>query len=189
MLRMRHGITRVLYEVCNSYSGYSASSSCASHRDCWLHCLSLYLVELENVLIRTMALSFALAFLALLFWRKYHMVTMKKFISLSIPGNSADGFIMQASEILVHPYIGCLILLINTVSILWGLWNPVSSWFRRRQFLDEVILKCALGQLVLGWQGVWKDLAGSWGSYHLPNPGNSHLKRQITLADWHATNW
>lgn len=74
-----------------------------------------------------MALSFALAFLALLFWRKYLVVSMKKYISLSIPGNNADGFIMQASEILVHPYMGCLILLIDIVSILWGLWNPVSS--------------------------------------------------------------
>lgn len=24
--------------------------------------------------------------------------------------------------------------------------------------MDEVILKCALGQLVLGWQGAWKNL-------------------------------
>lgn len=73
---MGHEITRVLYEVC--YSGYSASSSYAGHRDCWLHCLSLCLVELENMLIKTISLSFALAFLALLFWRKYLVESMRK---------------------------------------------------------------------------------------------------------------
>lgn len=53
------------------------------------------------------------------------MVSIRKYISLSIPGNNADGFIMQASDMLVHPYMNCLILLINTLSILWALWNPV----------------------------------------------------------------
>lgn len=102
---MGQEMTRVLYDVCYSYSGYSVSSSYASHRDCWLHCLCLYLIELENTLIKTMALSFALAFLALLFWTKYLVVSMRKYISLSISRNNADSFIMQASEILVHPYM------------------------------------------------------------------------------------
>ncbi|GAB0209721.1 hypothetical protein GRJ2_003437800 [Grus japonensis] len=69
-----------------------------------------------------------------------------------------DGFIMQAPKVLVHPYVSCLILLINTVDILWSLWNLILSWCKRRQLLGEAILKCALRRPVLGWQGVWKDL-------------------------------
>jgi len=39
-----------------------------------------------------------------------------------------------------------------------SLWNVVSSWCKRKQILGDAILKCALKQLVPGWQGVWKDL-------------------------------
>lgn len=63
------------------------------------------------------------------------------------------GFIVPA-----RPYVSCLILLINTVGISRGLCNLVSSWCKRRQFLGESILKCALRRLVRGWQHAWKDL-------------------------------
>ena len=69
-----------------------------------------------------------------------------------------DGFNRQAPEVLVHPHVSCLILLVNTVGMLGVLWNVVSSWCRRKQILGEAILKRALKQPVPGWQGVWKDL-------------------------------
>ncbi|KAM9590504.1 uncharacterized protein ACIBXB_005765 [Morphnus guianensis] len=83
---------------------------------------------------------------------------MKEYISLSLPGIDVDCFIMQAPEVLVHPYVSCSILLINTGGILWVLWNLVSSWYKRRQVSGEAILKCALKRPVPGWQGGWKDL-------------------------------
>lgn len=63
------------------------------------------------------------------------------------------GFIVPAEA-----YARYLMLLINMVGISWGLCNLVSSWCKRRQFLGESVLKCALRQLVRGWQSVWKDL-------------------------------
>ena len=86
------------------------------------------------------------------------MEKMREYISLSLSRTDVDGFIMQAPDVLVHPYVSCLILLINTIGILWVLWNMVSCWCKRRQLLGEAILKCALRQPVPGWQGVWKDL-------------------------------
>ncbi|GAB0207263.1 hypothetical protein GRJ2_003191900 [Grus japonensis] len=83
---------------------------------------------------------------------------MGEYISPSLPGIDVDGFIMQAPKVLVHPYVSCLILLINTAGILRVLWNLVLSWFKGRQLLSEAILKCALRRQVPGWQGVWKDL-------------------------------
>ena len=48
----------------------------------------------------------------------YLVEEMREYISLSLPRTDVDGFIMQAPEVLVHPYAIYLILLINTVSIL-----------------------------------------------------------------------
>lgn len=42
---------------------------------------------------------------------------MREYISLSLVRIDVDGFITQAPRILVHPYVSCLILLINTASI------------------------------------------------------------------------
>jgi len=83
---------------------------------------------------------------------------LREYISLSLPGIYVGGFIMQAPKVLVHPYVSCLILLINTVGILWVLWNLVSSWCEGKQILGEVTVKCALKQPVPGWRGVRKDL-------------------------------
>ncbi|XP_039240626.1 uncharacterized protein LOC120323903 [Pipra filicauda] len=107
------------------------------------------------MLIQTMALCFSLALMALLCWGTYLVETMREYISL--PGTDVDTLIMQAPAVLVHPYMICLIL-ISTVSILWCLWNLVSSWYKRKQILNEVMSKCALKRPVPGWQGVWKDL-------------------------------
>jgi len=93
---------------------------------------------------------------------------MREYISLSPPGISVDGFIMQAPKVPVHPCVNCLITLINTVGILWILWNMVSSWCKRKQILGEVILKCALKQPVPGWQDVWKDLGRLLGQLSPP---------------------
>ena len=49
-------------------------------------------------------------------------------ISLFLTGTDVDGFIMQVPKVLVHPHVSCLILLMNTVSILWGLWNLMLAW-------------------------------------------------------------
>lgn len=38
---------------------------------------------------------------------------------------------------------------------------------RRRQFSDEVILKCALGQLVLGWQEGFGQIPGAVITYQI----------------------
>jgi len=75
---------------------------------------------------------------------------MWEYISLSLTGIYLDSFIMLAPKVLVSPYVSCLMLLINTLSILWVLWNVVSSWCKRKQILGETILKCALKQPVPG---------------------------------------
>lgn len=49
-------------------------------------------------------------------------------------------------------------MLINTVGLLSGLWNPVPSWCENRQLLGKTTLKYAWRWLVLEWQGVWKCL-------------------------------
>ena len=125
---------------------------------CWGSYFVGRMKELGNLLVQTMAMCFVLALVALLCCGSYLVEKMREYISLSLPGIDVDGFIMQAPEVLVHPYVSCLILLINTIGILWVLWNMISSWCKRRQLLGEAILKCALRRPVPGWQGVWKDL-------------------------------
>jgi len=51
-------------------------------------------------------------------------------IHISLPPRRiyVDGFIMQGSEVLDHPCVSCLILLINTVGIIWVLWSVVLPW-------------------------------------------------------------
>lgn len=39
---------------------------------------------------------------------------MKEYISLSLVRIDVDGFIIQVPRVLVHPYVSCLILLINS---------------------------------------------------------------------------
>lgn len=46
------------------------------------------------------------------------MKKMREYISLSLVRIDVDGFIIQAPRILVHPYVSCLILLINTAGIM-----------------------------------------------------------------------
>lgn len=127
-----------------------------------LLCCGSYLVwrmkERGNVLIQIVSMCFVLAVMALLCCGSYLVEEMREHISLSLPGIDVNGFIMQAPEVLVHPYVSCSILIINTGGILWVLWNLVSSWYKRRQVLGEAILKCALKRPVPGWQGIWKDL-------------------------------
>ncbi|GAB0177976.1 hypothetical protein GRJ2_000262900 [Grus japonensis] len=124
---------------------------------CWGSYFVGKMKKLGNMLVQTVAMCFALALMVLLYWRSY-LVKMREYISLPLLRIDVDGFITQPPKVLVHPYVSCLILFINTLGILWVLWNLVSSWCRRRQLLAEVILKCALRQLVPGRQGVWKDL-------------------------------
>lgn len=92
------------------------------------------------------------------------MVGRREYTSLFLLRIDVDGFIMHFPEVSIHPYVSGLILLISTISILWGLWNLVSSQCKRRQFLGEAILKCALWLPGPGWQDAWKDL-GSGGCY------------------------
>lgn len=94
------------------------------------------------------------------------MRRMREYISLFLLIIDVDGFITQVPEVLVHPYMSSLILLISTISILWGLWNLVSSWRKRRLILGEAIRKCALRLRGPGWQGAWKDLGS--GGYYFP---------------------
>jgi len=104
-----------------------------------------------------MAMCFVLVLTALLYCRSHLVESMRENISLSLLGIYRDGFLMQAPKALVDPYVSCLAVLINTVSVLWVLWNVVSSWCKSKQILSEAILKCALQQPVPGWQGVWQD--------------------------------
>ena len=97
------------------------------------------------MVMQTMAMMcFALALMALLCCGSYLVEEMREHISLSLPGIDVNSFIMQAPKVLVHPYVSCSILIINTGGILWVLWNLVSSWYKRRQVSGEAILKCAL---------------------------------------------
>ena len=111
------------------------------------------------MLIQTVAMCFALALMALLCCAEG---------AIFLSRIDVGGFIVQAPEVLVHPYVSCLILLINTVVILWHLWILVSSWYKRRQLLGKVILKLAKRQLVPGQQGVWKDLGRCLGQLSPP---------------------
>jgi len=110
------------------------------------------------MLVQTIVMCFLLVLTASLYCGSYFVEKMREYISLSLPRISVDGFIRQAPEVLVHPHLSCLILLVNTAGILWVLWNVVSSWCERKQILGEAILKRALKQSVPGCQGVWKDL-------------------------------
>jgi len=124
--------------------------------------------ELGSMLVQTIVMCFVLVLTTLLYCGSYLVETMREYIPLSLPGIYVDGFVMQAPEVLVHPDVSCLILLINTVSILWVLWNVVLSWCKRKQILGEAILKCPLKQPVPGWQGVWKNLGRFLGGYSPP---------------------
>ena len=93
----------------------------------------------------------------------YCLKRMREYTFLLLTRIDVDGFIMQVPEVLGHFYMSCLMLLVNTISILWGLWKVVSPWCKGRQLLGEAILKCALRQPVPGWQCVWKDLSRSPG--------------------------
>ena len=73
-----------------------------------------------------MSVCFALALMAFRCCGSCLVENVKEYISLSLPGTGVDGFVMQAPEILAHPYASCLILLISNVGILWGLWDLVS---------------------------------------------------------------
>jgi len=128
-----------------------------------------------------MAMCFVLVLTALLYCGSYPVETMSEYISLSLPGISVGDFIRQAPKVLVHPHVSCLILLVNTIGILWVLWNVVSSWCKRKHILGEAILKRALKQPVPGWQGVWKDLGRFLGRLSPP------IARQTTQANWCAT--
>jgi len=79
------------------------------------------------MLVQTMTTCFVLVLTTLLCCGSYLVELMREYISLSLPGISVDGFIIQVPKVLVHPHMSCLILLINTVGILWVLWNVVSS--------------------------------------------------------------
>ena len=102
------------------------------------------------MLIQIMSMCSVLALMALLCCGSYlveedeERMEMREYISFSLPGIDVNGFIMQAPEVLVHPYVSCSILIINTGGILWVLWNLVSSWYKRRQVSGEAILMCAL---------------------------------------------
>lgn len=48
-----------------------------------------------------------------------------------------EGLIMQTPKVLIHPYVCILVFLFNITGILWALWNLVSLWHKRRQFLGE----------------------------------------------------
>jgi len=144
--------------MCYSYSCYKVASSCVGCGIGCLRCLPLYFAELWSMLVQTMAVCFVLVLTALLYCGSYLVETMRECISLFLPGISVDSFIRQAPEVCVHPHVSCLMLLVNTVGILWVLWNVVSSWYKRKQILGEAILKRALKQPVPEWQGVWKDL-------------------------------
>lgn len=41
--------------------------------------------------------------------------SIKECISLFLPGNSVDGFIVQVLEVTVYPYMSCLTLLFSTL--------------------------------------------------------------------------
>jgi len=110
------------------------------------------------MLVQTITMCFLLVLTALLYCGNYLVEMMREYISFSLPGMSVDVFFRQAPEVFVHPHVSCLILLVNTVGMLWVLWNVVSSWCKRKQILGEAILKHALKQPVPEWQGVWKDL-------------------------------
>lgn len=115
----------------------------------------LFILLSLEMLIQMMAICFALALMALLCWGRVLVKKMRKYMSLSLPETDVGGFIVQAPELHVHPSVSFLILLINTVCILWILLNMVLSWRKGRQLLRKVIEESALRQLVPGCQGVW----------------------------------
>jgi len=83
-----------------------------------------WMKELGTMLVQTMAVCFALVLTALLYCGSYLVERLREHTSFSVPGIDVDGFVMQAPEVLGHPYMTCSILM-NTVSILWGLWSVV----------------------------------------------------------------
>lgn len=107
-----------------SYGSNYVSSSCAGHGVCWFHWLILHFSEFGNMLIQIMVLCFALALMALLCWESYLVERMKECNILFLPVIHGNCFIMQIPEVLVHPYVNCLIVLINPVTYfgVCGIW-------------------------------------------------------------------
>lgn len=71
--------------------------------------------------------------MALLCWGSYLVKKMREYISLSLVMIDVDGFIIQAPRVLVHPYVSCLILLINT-AMYYGVWG-IQCWLFKGQKL------------------------------------------------------
>lgn len=98
------------------------SGSCAGHRVSWFHWLAL--AEFGNMLIQIMGMCFALALI-------FHWFVVLAELSLEVherilflPAIHEKCFIMQIPKVLVHAYVSCLTLLINTrtysgVCVIW----------------------------------------------------------------------
>lgn len=78
------------------------------------------------MLVQTMALCFALALMALLCWGSCLVERIREYISLFLPRTDVGGFVVHAQEVPVHPYMGCLKLLINN----WGFVAAIYSLCR-----------------------------------------------------------
>jgi len=70
------------------------------------------------MLVQAMTVCFVLVLTTLLYCRSYLVEMMQEYLFFFLTGIFRDGFIRQASEVLVHPHVSCLILLVNTVGIL-----------------------------------------------------------------------
>lgn len=104
------------------------------------------------MLIEPKAMCFSLALMPLLCWGSYLVERMREYTSLFPSGTDVGCFVAQAPKVLVHPYMRCLIPLINTVCLLWGLWKLVLCWCKKRQLLGAATVKHALRWPVPGWQ-------------------------------------
>lgn len=61
----------------------------------------------------------ALAQMDLLCWVSYLVESMRDYTSLFSSRTDVDSFVVQAPEVLANPYVSCLILLSNTVGLLF----------------------------------------------------------------------
>lgn len=74
------------------------------------------------MLVQTGIMCFALAMMCgILCWLSRLVKKMREYNSLFLPGTDMCGFIMKVLEVLVHPYVYCLILF-NAVSMFCGIW-------------------------------------------------------------------
>ena len=80
------------------------------------------------------------------------MERVREHTSLFPCGTDVGCLVTQAPEVLPLLDARCLKLLTNTVALTWGLWNVVSCWRTRRQFLGAVTVKDALRWPVRGRQ-------------------------------------